>query len=89
MDQQEALRKFPDIGKPDLASNFLYACLTPEVREKLTLEQCTTILSEDPTLHEKLKEAHGTQNLEALDNLCGASLIFLRGKMSNLTNSSC
>ncbi|KAJ3875989.1 hypothetical protein F5051DRAFT_412864 [Lentinula edodes] len=70
MDQQEALRKFPDIGKPDLASNFLYACLAPEVREKLTLEQCTTILSEDPTLHEKLKEAHRTQNLEALDNLC-------------------
>ncbi|KAF8824264.1 hypothetical protein HHX47_DHR8000440 [Lentinula edodes] len=70
MAQQEALKRFPDIGKSEHASNFLYTCLTPEVREKLSLEHCATALSEDPTLHEKLKDAHRSQNLEALENLC-------------------
>lgn len=71
--QEAAFKRFPDIGKSDLASDFLYTCLTPEVREKISLELCATVLSEDPTLHEKLKDAHRSQNLEALANLCGAS----------------
>ncbi|KAJ3849165.1 hypothetical protein EV368DRAFT_85820 [Lentinula lateritia] len=68
--QEAAFKRFPDIGKSDLASDFLYTCLTPEVREKISLELCATVLSEDPTLHEKLKDAHRSQNLEALENLC-------------------
>ncbi|KAJ3810897.1 hypothetical protein F5876DRAFT_76319 [Lentinula aff. lateritia] len=64
--QQEALQEFPDIEGIDLASRYLhsYTC------EKLSLEVCATILSEDSTLHEKLREAHRSQDSEALDSIC-------------------
>ncbi|KAJ4465596.1 hypothetical protein C8R41DRAFT_871837 [Lentinula lateritia] len=71
LDQQELLRDFPDVTESDLASKFLHAYLTPEARKNISLELCTRILLTEPELHEKLKEAHKSQNSEALDNLCG------------------
>ncbi|KAJ3805885.1 hypothetical protein F5876DRAFT_81281 [Lentinula aff. lateritia] len=68
--KQEVFIKFPDIEKLAVASSFLHAYLAPEVREKLSVEICATILSADPTFHEKLKEAHRSQNSEELENLC-------------------
>ncbi|KAH7867958.1 uncharacterized protein C8R40DRAFT_1178380 [Lentinula edodes] len=64
--QQEALQEFPDIEGIDLASRYLHSY----TREKLSLEVCATILSEDSTLHEKLREAHRSQDSEALDSIC-------------------
>ncbi|KAJ4492271.1 hypothetical protein C8R41DRAFT_920037 [Lentinula lateritia] len=64
--QQEALQEFPDIEGIDLATRYLHSY----TREKLSLEVCATILSEDSTLHEKLREAHRSQDSEALDSIC-------------------
>ncbi|KAJ3884538.1 hypothetical protein GG344DRAFT_83873 [Lentinula edodes] len=68
--KQEVFIKFPDIEKLAVASSFLHAYLATEVREKLSVETCATILSAEPTFHEKLKEAHRSQNSEELENLC-------------------
>lgn len=86
--KQEVFIKFPDIEKLAVASSFLHTYLAPEVREKLSVEICATILSADPTFHEKLKEAHRSQNSEELENLCSASSdYFCTTRYLRVTNS--
>ena len=72
----DAFDVFPDIEELEPASQFLHVCFK-ELLHSLDVspEICMTILSKDPSRYGKLKVAHQARDIQAVERLCGASLV--------------